>query len=569
MPDYSSYFHPLSVVKTLFWGSILASAVCFASDRWLHKIIQCHWKLMLILLLLVLSWRLPMDGRFFHGLEYEDSYVYTVAGRQMLENGGPSAPSTEFPYSINVCAIGSLESCEEWQSFPEHFIGYPYTVSLFSRLIGYTPDVASIENVLAACLTDILIFFIALLATSDVMMASAAAIVYAITPVFAVYGLETSAEPASNACISLIIWLYVRSISALSVTERQWIKWMRWSALTAVLLFSLTVKREDILLAIILPFTLPLIAGWRTAPRFERMRLLLLFVLSAAIALALCVHMRLMQTTEGEAALLRAYPFTVARLATFVYGFARSFFVNQWYGGTVAAVGVGAVVVCRRRGLLLVPLIVFIAFGLLYAFHVRSYYEMRSGQIETMAALRFSMNLMTVWALLGGIGIGTVMTMATGLGLYRRHKRASLIMGVGILVAVLVASFVMTRNLRADAVEDETNVRLIPARTAFQFAFRSGSPSDYIVTLEPLIIQMYAKSTVRVVDLANVSPTELEKLIDSGEAGRFVYLDESIHQTEADSIRYGEQTQYLDSLSQRVVYSTEGFRIIVIDLPSP
>jgi hypothetical protein len=42
-----------------------------------------------------------------------------------------------------------------------------------------------------------------------------------------------------------------------------------------------------------------------------------------------------MQTAGDEAALLRAYPFTIARLATFVYGFARSFFVNQWYGGVV------------------------------------------------------------------------------------------------------------------------------------------------------------------------------------------------------------------------------------------
>jgi hypothetical protein len=568
MHDCFSYLDPLSVVKTLFFGSIFASTMCFITDRWLHRCISRHWKLIVILLLLVLSWRIPTGGRFFHGLEYEDSYVYTIAARQMLENGGPSSTSTEFPYSISVCAIGTLQSCQEWQSFPEHFIGYPYTVSLFSRLIGYTPDVASIENVLAACLTDILIFLIAFLATSDVTTASVAAIAYAITPVFAVYGLETSAEPVSNACISLIVWLYMRSISTLGVPEDRWRKWARWCALAVVLLFSLTVKREDILLAIILPLILPLIAGWRAAPRFERIRLLIFLVLSAAFALSLSVHMRLPQTAESEAALLKAYPFTVERLATFIFGFARSFFVNEWYGGAAFVVAVGAVVCCRRRGLLLVPLVVFIAFGLLYAFHVRSYYEMRSGHIEIMSALRFAMNLMTVWALLAGIGIGAVMTRAAGLGLYRRHKRASLIMGVGTLAAVLTASFVTTRNLRVDVVEDETNVRFIPARVALQFASRSELQANYIVTLEPLIVQMYADSTVRVVDLANVTPAELHKLSVSGQATRFVYLDESIHQTEADSIRYKEQIQYLDSLSQRVVYNAEGFRIIVIDLPS-
>lgn len=165
--------------------------------------------------------------------------------------------------------------------------------------------------------------------------------------------------------------------------------------------------------------------------------------------------MRLPQTAGGEATLLRAYPFTVGRLATFVFGFARSFFVNEWYGGAVFVVAIGAIVSCRRRGLLLVPLVVFIAFGLLYAFHIRSYYEMRSGNVESLAALRFSMNLMTVWALLAGIGIGAVMMKVRGLGLYRRYKRISLIIGVGTLAFALAVSFIVTKSLRADAVEDE------------------------------------------------------------------------------------------------------------------
>jgi len=312
MPDYSFYVQPLAVVKALFWGGFLASAASLVADRWLQKTIREHWKLILVLVLLVLSWRIPWGGTLFHGLEYEDSYVYTVAGRQILENGGLSAPSIEFPYSINVCEIGSLESCEGWQTFPEHFIGYPYTIALFSQVIGYTPDVASIENVITACLTDIVIFFIALLATSDVTTATAAAIVYAITPVFAVYGLETSAEPASNACLSLVIWLYVRSISTLGISGHLRRQLMRWFALIAVLLFSITVKREDILLAWILPVILPLVPDWRAAPRFERIRSLVILVLGAALAVAFSIHLRLPQSAEGEASLLRAYPLRCA-----------------------------------------------------------------------------------------------------------------------------------------------------------------------------------------------------------------------------------------------------------------
>jgi len=43
-----------------------------------------------------------------------------------------------------------------------------------------------------------------MLIARDVAAAGSAALIFAITPVFAVWGLETSAEPFSNGCITLI-----------------------------------------------------------------------------------------------------------------------------------------------------------------------------------------------------------------------------------------------------------------------------------------------------------------------------------------------------------------------------
>jgi hypothetical protein len=488
-----------------------------------------------------------------------------VSGRQIFENDGLDVPSHGYPYSINACAIGSLKSCQEWQSFPEHFIGYPYTISLISRLIGYTPNVGSIENIVAACLTSILIFFIALLATGDGVTANVTVMIYAITPVFAVYGLETSAEPFSNACLSVAIWLYVRSISVLKTFEPVWQRWMRWCALVVILLFSLTVKREDVLLAVLLPAILPLIANWKTAISFERVKLLVFLIFGAVLVLVLCAYMRLFQTTDGEVTLLKTYPFTTIKLATFIYYFARSFFVCKWYGGAAFVVAIGAFTCWLRKDLMRVPLIVFIAFSLLYAFHVRSYYEMRSGHIDTAAALRFSMNLQTVWALIAGSGLGTVMMKVRGFRFYRHHTWASIVVRTSSLVVILTSSLIVTMKLRADGVEDETDVRLTPAQKAIQFASLGNAQSNYIVTIEPLIVQMYAYSTVNVVDLGNVSSIDLEDLIDSRHARRFVYLDEGIHQTEADDIRYGAQTQYLHSLPQSIVYNADRFSLVFFD----
>jgi hypothetical protein len=550
---------------TIFWAGVLTSSLCFVTDRWLQKMLKSNWKLVVILLVLVVSWRLPTSGTFFHGLEYEDSYVYTVAGRQIFEHVGSTAP--EFPYSIDVCAIGSLKSCQSWESFPEHFIGYPYVISLLSRMIGYTPDVGSLINLLAACLADFLIFCIVLFATDNLAMAGAAALVFAITPVFAVYGLETSAEPASNVCITLVIWFYMRSIGALGSSEARWSRRMSWCAYTTVLLFSLTVKRENILLVIVLTLVLPFIANRRTAQRLGQYKQILAMLFSTALAIILSVQMRLAQTTLSEAALLKTFPLTARHLAMFVFGFARSFFVNRWYGGVIAAVVLGMIVACRRRGLLLVPLFLFVTYFLLYALHIRSYYEMRSDYIEPGAALRFSMNLMSLWALLAGIGIGAVVMRWKGTHSHGTYKRLSVTVGASILVVLLGASFAMTSKLRSDALKDEAYVRIFPAHTALDFASSGGQQSDYVVTLEPLVNQMYGDTTAKVIDLAAVDENVLHAQILSGETCRFVLLDETSRQTEADFTRYGNQIQYLHSLPAKILYSTEAFKIVRVDRP--
>ena len=287
---------------------------------------------------------------------------------------------------------------------------------------------------------------------------------------------------------------------------------------------------------------------------------------STALALILSVTMQLSQTTLGEAALLRDFPLTAKRLAIFVLDFVRSFFVNRWYGGAITAVIVGTVVSLRRRGLSLVVVLLFLSYLVLYALHIRSYYEMRSGHIEPEAALRFSMNLMSFWSVLAGIGIGAVINALKSTRLFRAHQRWSAIMGGSILVALLGRSFAVTNGLRTDAVEDESYVRIVPACTASDLAW-DGQTHEYVITLEPLIIQMYADPTANIIDLAVVDSGALRGLILPEQRSGFLLLEESMHQSGADVARYGEQTQYLYSLPHHILYSADGFKIVRLNPP--
>jgi hypothetical protein len=551
-------------VATLFWVSVSAATASFATDQWLHGVLRAHWKLLLVLSVLVLVWRTPTDGTFFHGLEYEDSYVYTVVGRQMLESKAPSLSVSDFPYSVDVCNIGSLKTCESWLSIPEHFIGYPYVISLFSRVVGYTPDIGSIVNIVAACFANILIFCIALLAADNVTIAAAAAFVFAITPVFAVYGLETSAEPASNVCICLIVWFYMRFIRAFGSSEGQWRGWISWSAYTTALLFSLTVKRENILLVLVSPLVLFFIADRVSAHRLSRYKPNLFMLFSSVLALIFSAQMRLAQTTSSEQALLKAFPLTVEHLAIFVLGFARSFLVNRWYGGAIVLVLLGTVFSLRRRGLLLVVVVLFYSYLFLYAIHVRSYYEMRSGRIDPEAALRFSMSVMGLWSLLAGAGTEVVLSKVRSTRFYLSHRRFSVILGSLILFVLLGSSFVITGWIRTDGVEDETHVRIAPALSASSFTSEAQSLS-YVITLEPLVIQMYTDPATKIVDLAAVSPDTLRTLIEEEPKKHMILLDEKMHGTNADMARYGGQMEFLGTLARRTLFRADGFDVLRLE----
>src|SRR5579875_1267599 len=60
---------------------------------------------------------------------------------------------------------------------------------------------------------------------------------------------------------------------------------------------------------------------------------------------------------------------------------------------------------CKGRDPSSIPILLLACFVLVYATHIRSYYEMESGHVDDQAALRFSMNLMGLWGIAVGLGL--------------------------------------------------------------------------------------------------------------------------------------------------------------------
>jgi hypothetical protein len=554
----------LGVVKILLWASALTSLTCFLTDRYLHSLLKTHWKPMIICVALVVLWRIPTEGGFFHGTEYEDSYVYTVAGRQMAEHLQIAPSGATLPYSINVCAVGSLTSCKQSDNFPEHLIGYPYIISVFSNILGYRPSIGSIANVVCACFADILIFLLCMVIADDVIAAASAALIFAITPVFAVWGLETSAEPVSNGCMSLALWWCLRYAFARPERSSRWHPLVTWCAFTTTLLFSLTVKRENILLAMVLPVIVFLVQFFNKRSQLSPIRNAWWIVLSSIIALIFSLQMKLFQSMGSETVLLNKFPITSGELIRLLPVFLRSFLVVNWYGGAAILVLIGAAVAGRKRSLALFPLLLFIAYVLLYAFHIRSYYEMQSGNTDPRAALRFSMSLMSMWSILAGLGSASLFGWFQRTRSYVAHRVLFNWIAACTLVVVAGVSFLATISFREDVAEDEFRMRIEPSLTAVRVAVSDQTRESYIVTLEPLIPQMYSRPSVDVVSLPELDGTVMKEIGFSGGATDVLYLDEQIHRTPADAVRYKTQLEYLNQFQHDTLINDDGFSVVRI-----
>ena len=545
----------VNAVAILFWSALAASTVCIATDLQLRVILGTYWKRLAFIVLLTLAWRIPLDGVFFHGLEYEDSYIYTVAGRQMAGNVATVPGNPNSPYSINVCEIGSLKDCQKWEPFVEHLTGYPYVISVFSRLFGYTSSAGSIVNLIAAGFTSLLAFCIALEISFDLNVATMAGVIFACTPVFAVYGIETSAEPFSCACLTLMLWFYVRLCDGEELKRSS--TFLRWFAFSTALLFAQTVKREDLLPALILPLLTPFLLQQK-----RRKVIGILVATTSALALILAAGMHLQNTLSNEDELVKQFPMTASHLVAFVAGFLRSFMVFKWYAGTVFLAAAGLFIACRRRGIVLIPAVLLFAYVFLYACHIRSYDEMQSGAVEPQTALRFSMNFMGPWAIVAGLGTGSILTKLAGSHLWKTRRPWLRLSTAIVAAAALAMSFIYAERLRDYEVEDETISRLTPARSAVHLARHPGGGPDLIITMEPLLIQMYAGPEVRIADLESVTPEELKLLMPTSGGNQLIFLDETDHQSDTDLTRYGPQMAYLRSLSFDIMQNDKRFQIL-------
>jgi hypothetical protein len=375
--------------------------------------------------------------------------------------------------------------------------------------------------------------------------------------VFAVHGIGTYAEP--NACISLSLLLFFCYLNATTVPARRLAVFSTWCALTFCLLFAEVVKRENIILGFGLLLGASLLHGKARDSLSKYRQVLGLLLTAVAVTLFGLFELRLADTLVSETSEYGKFPFDLGGMLGLLPLFLESFALPHWYSGGLICVCYGAVVAFRQRDVSRVLPLLFISYILLYASHVRSFYQLHSNDVAREDAIRYSMNCMSLWSILAGLGIAKAVKWANSRGLNETPRRGGIIVVGCVATLFVVFSGIEVRKLRSELLDAESRFRLKPALIATKLANEMGLERTFVVTLEPLLIQMYAASAVNVLALPMLDREILGSLKTEGKNVTFLYVDQRIYRNAANRQRYARQLTYLRDWSREDVYSDDEF----------
>jgi hypothetical protein len=538
-----------TIAEAVAASSFLSVVLFLATDATIRNKVRTHWKVLLVLVCITALWRWPFNSAFFHGLEYEDSYVYTVVAR------APASPKigekVGSVFLTSTCVVGSLADCQYFETYSGHYIGWPAIIRIAINVIGYSPELPLYLNILGSCTSVVFIFLICCLAIDDRMVAIAAAFVFATTPVFAVNGIAAYAEPISNTCLAAALMLAIRFLCKEHGSSFAFA--LNWFALTTTLILAVLVKRENALLAItLLLCTAALWLKSRSKKRFPRE---LIWTAGSCVAvLVFCVaSLRLGKTVSAESREFGGFPFGYRNLQVLLVPFLKACFSFKWYSVSAELVVIGMIKAIRAARIATIPMCLLLGYLLLYILHVHGYYQVHGTPVLPYETLRFTMNVMTLYSLLAGLGLAAVIRIVSNTQAGRAGFAALL------LLLYIISSYLATARLREKSHAEEYAVRINPALAALDVARQDDKGVIYIVTLEPLVVQIFGSRQTKAIGLYALNNDLMTGLREQHPSLSLLFIDQSEYGNPLAETRYASSLKCLDGFSQQPVLVGEQY----------
>ncbi len=518
-------YYPITITGSLFFGSAILSFISLVSNKNVIQIVATNWKRLLIILAISFLFKCPLNTSFFHGLEYEDAYVYKASARYFNYKNNFDVD----PFLTTSCVTGSLDNCTSSATYSGHVIGYPFIVSFISSIVGYYPNIANYISLGFSTLAVALLFIVAQLIFNNKTLSTISCIVFISVPVFNVFSSTSLSEPTSNIYITLAFLLYLTFVHYPNDAKcyNRFNKFLSWAAILFTFLFMVLIKRENISLSMSLPVATLLYFFMNrhnldnlTKTNIKANLLTYLPILITVIAFAFYV-IDFNKTLSVEENDISNKSFSIKYFLDLMPLFMKSFFCFKWYFLFSAFLIVG-VFCMTRTGFTLFPIIIFFSYFLLYSSHYRSYFYVKGGIVNEFETLRYMTNLMSMYSLIVGMGLFSIYIISKKKISKIRSLFQSKLFQYIFTFTLLVTCFFLTQRLREEFVQDEYYTRIQPVlETISRF---QDINNLIVITGESLLFYIYGKEDLNIIEFASISrnipETDLDELID----GNYLYI---------------------------------------------
>lgn len=446
--------------------------------------------IIIVLILFNVLIRLEFFQFPFWGLEYEDSFIFNDASRQLAYD----YPHDATPWKTLSCSNGSLNECYEHSGYGGHFLTYPIAIAFVTSFVGYTTFNAGLTSFIFSIIIILCLFrFMRKRNLNDEL--NFLLILFLATPLLPVFNTSGLAETTSGLFVLLFFLNYIKLIEANFNLK------VRFFWLTIVFfIIAIITKRENLAIFIftmVFPFVNLIFRKQKSNWLKYISHLFLLgffgFIFSELIGL------NSIESNEGEA--IQTATFSIDFFIINLGQLFKAMFIYSYWGITGALFILSIVVFAIRRKMNLIPLgsiTITIIFIIVYSSHYRSYYQVHYNLIDPFETLRYSVNYLPVLILF--IASSGILSFFSIKWIQERNwfKPVIFVLLIGILTPA-------TLHLRRFFSEDEYIARIEPVIKTIEIS----NENDLIITDIPIVFNCYVAENQKIIDLYSLNKEKL------------------------------------------------------------
>lgn len=445
----------------------------------------------------------------FHGIEYEDAYIFADTARSLM---------FDYDWSTDVfqtksCMDGSLKECYTTKTYGGHYMVFPFSIFLLNKLIGYSVLNAFIVNFIASIIVLYVFYRILKILNKNSNEIIIAMALFTGTPFINVFNTSGLSETFSSLLVLTFVYFFYSSFDKNSKHQ------IKFYVLTMVfLVLSYLTKRENLIL-LALPILKIINDYYYNDIDFKKMvKLSLITIISSTFAVIYNFFAKVneMEMAESVELGVSTFGFDIFRELFPVY--LKSYLDFNFYGIS----GVLVLLIClytifkRNNDELKLTSVLTVLYILMYSSHYRSYYQIHYDDVELFDTLRYSTNFYPIACL--------ALTNLYSLLFNYWHKTNKLI---NVLVVSLLFYFILYSNikLRIKLNEIEYNKRILPVTKTLEIT----KDNDIVLTDLSSVFYLYANENRIFIDSHNVDINRLATIINN-ENRKIYYLNRIINE---------------------------------------